>query len=144
MADEKKPGLAGKDYGALFRSDREPRRVEFTVDGRECYVVLLAMGKNARDEFVRRSGGVASSAAPDLMDAMTYMVGQTLTDCCLWGRQKLKGGALGDWQQIIPPANRKDLYQWLKSEFDALAEFWDDLVAECSVENGFTEPAEGN
>jgi hypothetical protein len=142
-----KHGLAGKDYGALFRSDREPRRIEFSVAGKPCHVVLQQMGKSQRDDFIRKGGGVILGLTVgeiDIPNVMTYLVGYTLIDCCLWTRPKLKNGERGDWQQVLPPEGKRDLVQWVKSEFEALAGFWDDLVYECSAENGFTETEQGN
>lgn len=151
MADEQqiKPasGLAGKDFGALFRSDREPRRIEFSVAGKPCFVTVQQMGKSQRDEFIRKGGGVVlglNAGEVDLPNVMTHLVGATLIDCCLWTRPKLKGGGRGEWQQVLPPEGKRDLVQWIRTEFEVLADFWDALVYECSVENGFTEADQGN
>lgn len=131
-----KSGLAGRNFTALFRADRPVRRVEFTVDGRPCFVALRQMGKDAFSEFlaIKEAGG----------DAALHLVGHTLVDACLWTRTKPKDGSLGEWQQVIPPDGARDLTPWIKSEFDALADFWVALVQECSEENATSEEQAGN
>jgi hypothetical protein len=129
--------LAGRDFRALFRADRPVRRIEFSVEGKPCFVALRQMGKDAYTEFCdRQETGAADAAA--------FLVGNTLTDCCLWTRQRGKDGSLGEWQQVRPPEGARDLTAWIESEFDALADFWTALVWECGRENQVSEDQEGN
>lgn len=143
----KLPGLAGRDFSALFRGDREPRAIEFTVGGgeKECFVKLLPLDKDQLSEVARmasRSSG-AITTDPAILD---YVIGCTLMDFSLWHRPQLAKGGRGAWQMIRPAQGKGAILQQVKSDFKALPEFWEGLVIECLRENNLMgeETEEGN
>jgi hypothetical protein len=138
-----KPGLKGKSYSALFRSDTKPERVSFEVAGKPCWVDLQRLSATDRDEFARCSGQL-EGGTPDVLKAKEYLVARTVVGYCLWARPTLADGTLGDWQQVVPPEGTDDILEPFRSRLQSLPEWWDDLAVECSRVNGFMEEDQGN
>lgn len=140
-------GLAGKSYTAVFRGDRKPTQIDFEIAGHPAWVKVLRMGKDDRNQFVKRFGNVNLDGGNVPVDEMTtYLVGHTVTDFLLRTRSVDKETGEEEWIEVRPPERTpKDpnpILKFFRDRGDQFPDFWDDLVLTCSAENGFTDAAE--
>lgn len=139
-------GLKGRSFGAVFRGDRTPERIEFEVGGNEAWVDLLAMNKNKRDELGDRFG--SGPVADRIAGFNTFLVTNTCTDFLLWTKATDPETGTQEWIRVSPPPEKGRPKHWLddfwKTGADLFPDFWDALLAECLRVNGIGEQAEGN
>jgi len=141
--------LAGRNFGALFRTDRDARRIEFTVtlEGkeRECWVEVLPLDKDQLNALQRLSDGrIGRDSASDVLD---FVVGHTVVDFLLWERPVGARGERGSARQVRPAdgtGRGAGIPEQIRTSFRALPEFWEALVEECLDENGWSAEAQGN
>jgi hypothetical protein len=130
-------GLKGRNFGAIFRGDRTPERVEFTIEGNPAWVALLQIDQTRLPKL---------QAKGESAEGIPLMVALTVVDFCLWTQATDKATRERHWQEVRPPENSDDA--WRERFFSRGAElfpdFWLSLVEECARVNGVDPESQGN
>ena len=130
-------GLKGRNFAAIFRGDRTPERVEFTIEGNPAWVDLLQIDQTRLPRL---------QAKGDSPEGIPLLVALTVVDFCLWTQATDKATREKHWQEVRPPANSDDAWriQFFSKGAELFPDFWLSLVEECARVNGVDPDSQGN